>query len=198
MLPDPKKVVRIVIDLYGGREIAWKKMEADFNSIEKRWDQDFEIMGRILRAHLFVEHYLGEYLIAKNPNLSSLDKARLSFSQKLTLLTTKDTIIKSAIPGIRYLNALRNRLAHTLHASLSKKDAQHFLSDRIFCAMREARVAPAQPSSDPIDILEEFARHAGSMLHIDSSETAKIWAQAFHLAQQAETETKLSSNKQRH
>jgi hypothetical protein len=49
----------------------------------------------------------------------------------------------------------------------------------MFKAMRNARAAPEEPSYDPVDVLEEFCKHAGLMLDACSSPHGKLWAEAF-------------------
>ena len=89
-------------------------------------------------------------------------------------------------PGIRRLNAIRNRLSHTLKGEISEDDVNVFMGIPLFKSMRvEAakRFSPArEPSSEPIAILEDFAQHAGSVLHSVSTMTADVWAKAIDLA----------------
>ena len=183
MSPDPQVVVRHVIELLGGPKKAWRAIEEDYSRVAARWEQDTSAIGRILRAHLFVEHFLGEYLTAKNPELGSIDDACLSFFQKVALVGEGSGGIAYLLPGVRHLNLIRNRLAHSLKAELSQHDAQLFLAIGLFRAMREAGCAPATPSSEPIVVLEDFAKHAGLALHASSTRNAEIWAEAFRLAQ---------------
>ncbi|MFP3670621.1 hypothetical protein SB717_36660, partial [Priestia sp. SIMBA_032] len=74
------------LELMGGREKAFAAMEADYDAMKERWNQDTDSIGRILRAHLYLEHYLTEYLQHANPALGDLDEARLTFAQKANLL----------------------------------------------------------------------------------------------------------------
>ncbi len=182
MMPDPQKVAQKLIELFGGREQAVKELDADHAVIGERWGQDIVAIGRILRAHLFVEHFLTEYLIIRNPELGSLDNARLSFTQKLALVGNGNPGVEYLLPGIRHLNVIRNRLAHTLRADVSDDDVRAFLAITLFRAMREALSAPVVPSSDPIDVLEDLARHAGVSLHAISTGHSKLWAEAIRLA----------------
>ena len=59
-LPPPEVVVSKLFELYGGKEICFQRMEERFSDIRKKWDQDADTLGRILRAHLFVEHFLSQ------------------------------------------------------------------------------------------------------------------------------------------
>lgn len=118
-------------ELMGGRDKAFASMEADFDDMKERWNQDTDTIGRILRSHLYLEHYLTEYLQHANPVLGDLDEARLSFNQKVNLLRSDAEMIAMIIGGIRHLNRIRNRLAHNLKASVTEEDANVFLSQSI-------------------------------------------------------------------
>ncbi len=173
-----KAVVDFVIKSLGGRRRAFAILEAEAARIREAWGRDTTMIGRILRAHLFVEHFLGEYISKKNPKLGSLDEARLSFAQKVALVGKSDAKVLYLIPGIRHLNAMRNRIAHQLQGEITTQDAQVFLRIGMFNAMRNALVAPAAPSTDPIDVLEDFSKHSAIMLEASSSEHAEMWAEA--------------------
>jgi hypothetical protein len=182
-MPDPASVARHVIQLLGGQEKAFQVLDADFQAARQRWAQDTGKIGRILRAHLFVEHFLSEHLQAKNPNLGSLNEARITFAQKLSLIDARTSPVAYLLPGMRRLNTIRNRIAHSLHADVTEDDAREFMAARLFTAMREelAKTEQRVVSSDPIDIMEDFAIHAGSVLH--QSPMTAVWEQAFQTAQ---------------
>lgn len=74
-----------------------------------------------------------------------------------------------ALPGIKRLNAIRNRLAHRLDAKVAEEDAEVFLSDEIFKSMRIEGAKPGIPSNDPLDILEAFAQHVSVVLQHEFS-----------------------------
>lgn len=181
--PDPEAVVRELLDLYGGAEAAWRKFDQDFAQLVAAWEQDTTTIGRILRAHLFVEYFLTEYLAARNPELGSFEEARLSFAQKVALVGTSAGDVSYLLPGIRRLNTIRNRLAHGLHADVSAEDAEVFLGVDLFRAMRNARHAPQCPSKNPVDVLDEFAQHAGMALHASANPDRALWAEAFRRAE---------------
>lgn len=164
---DPERVARHVIQSLGGHEKAFQTLDEDFAHFMRRWNQDLDKIGRILRAHLFVEHFLTEYLQAKCSGLRSLEKARLTFAQKTALVEGGDATVAYLIPGIRRLNAIRNRIAHSLHASVTEEDVGVFVGIRLFMAMRNesAKRSGRIPSNDPIDLIDAFALHAGSVLH---------------------------------
>jgi hypothetical protein len=104
---DTQRVIARTIEILGGRENAKQVTDAEFAGIQERWSQDVAVMGRILRAHLFVEHYLNEHLAKANPRLGSVEQAHLTFAQKVTLLNASDAHIRSVLPGIKHLNAIR-------------------------------------------------------------------------------------------
>jgi hypothetical protein len=177
-----------VIKLLGGHDRAFAHFDADFRLLNDRWNQDTDTIGRILRAHLFVEHFLTEYLVARNPALGPLEDARLTFAQKLALIGEATGGVAYLIPGIRRLNTIRNRLAHSLSAEITSDDVNVFQGIALFKAMRDESAKPNQASTDPMDILEDFSRHTGMALHASAIRNDELWAEAIKLAA-AETET---------
>jgi hypothetical protein len=175
---DPEVFVKRLFDQYGGRDKAILALSRRFQAFSERWDQDAGTIGRIVRAHLFVEYYLTQYIQVKNPNLADIDEAKLGFAQKVALLSPGDKSIGHLIPGLRRLNKVRNRLAHTLKAEVALEDSQDLLSIDIFREMRNAGARPQLPSEDPVDILEDFAKHAGTLLESASGSEGKIWVDA--------------------
>ena len=175
---DPQSFAIRLIDLLGGREAARKLLDESHEEIARRWDQDASLMGRILRAHLFVEHYLARYLSVRNPNLGPIDDARLTFAQKVALADRSDATVSHLMTGVARLNKVRNRLAHTLNAEVTTEDRDVFLSIGMFTALRDALAQPDVPSMEPIDVLEDFARHADLAYASASDPNRALWAQA--------------------
>ncbi len=161
---DTQQFVERVLLKYGGRKATFEALDARFQQMQSRWHQNVNTMGRILGAHLFVEYYLEKYITSKNPNLNGLLDARLSFRQKVELANLSEPGLSELRIGIRRLNTIRNRLAHTLHADVTPKDVDAFLNAKHFTALRDALAAPEKPSSIPVDVLEEFARFCGIFL----------------------------------
>jgi hypothetical protein len=180
--PNPQKVVEHVLTLLGGREKAFATFDADFAMIARLWNQNTSIIGRILRCHLFVEHFITEYLTTKHPALD-FDKSRLTFSQKVDLVGSHlPPSVSHIIPGVRRLNSIRNRLSHTLTGEISIEDVSVFTSISLFEAMRREAHKPNPPSSELIVILESFAQHAGYALHSVSTLDAEVWSKAIDMA----------------
>jgi hypothetical protein len=172
-----------IIEKYGGHK-AWKaavtKQMGEFNRV---WDQDTDRIGRILRAHLAVEHFVTEFLSASNPNLGSLERARLSYAQKLDLLDTKDRSIEWMLPGLRHLGTVRNRVSHRLRVELTKADQDVFNAVELYRAMRIElnKRDPPTPIQDEVEsamaVLEDFARFASGLLHTRLDPNQHIWAE---------------------
>ena len=161
---DHNEIAKRVIELSGGKQKLNEKMDQKLAQINDKWNQDVGAIGRILRAHLFVEHFITECLIAFNPALGDLEKARLSFAQKLALIEDYSPETQELAVGIRRLNKIRNQLAHNLEAKVTDKDKESLLSVKTFSALRVALAKPEAPSDDNMDVLEDFAKHVGSRL----------------------------------
>jgi hypothetical protein len=181
-------IVRRAIELLGGKQEFFAEADRELSDVNGRWKQNVEVIGRILRAHLFVEHYIGEYLAKANPRLGALGEAKISFTQKVVLLDASNTEIALILPGIKRLNKIRNRLAHNLDAQVTEADATVFLGSNRFAALRAARAADQAQANEPIDILEDFAKHVVMALNYEFSPTSKAIYQAIqelHLGRSA-------------
>jgi len=160
-----KEVIERAIEIGGGREIVNAKVTADYQATNDLWNQEHNTIGRILRSHLFVEHFMNQVLLKKFLNVNNLKECRLSFAQKLALLKGYSNIIELIHPGLKSLNKSRNQISHNLQYKLSREDIKSFTSIKVFQAVRIALAAPGKPSDEPIEILESFAKFAGSCLH---------------------------------
>lgn len=159
-----KFIAKRIIELSDGKEKLNAEMDKKLALINDKWNQDVEAIGRILRAHLFVEHFVTECLISFNPSLGDFEKARLTFAQKLVLIESHSPELQEIAVGIRRLNKIRNQLAHNLEACVTEQDKEVLLSVKTFRALREALAAPEKPSENSMDVLEDFAKHVGSRL----------------------------------
>jgi hypothetical protein len=177
---DITALINRLFELYGGKEEFFDANEKQVAEFEEQWNQNIEVIGKVLRSHLVIETYLTRYLQFSNPNLGDVDKARLSFSQKLSIIGKKDNALLMLLPGIKRINKIRNELAHNLNLEVTDNDKAYFLSNEIFSAMRNERNARFGPASnDPLTILEEFARFAAIMLQAKSVKESAIWEQVF-------------------
>ena len=180
-MPRPKNVDRVIdrtLELLGGPERAREITDREFGEMVERWNQDVDGIGRILRAHLYVEHYMTEYVRHANPRLGSIAEARLTFSQKLALLDDALVGVSEIKPGIAQLNKIRNRLAHRLSAQLQSTDVAAFLAAPMFTSMREVATGRSMSSRPPIEVLELFAQHAAHVLAGEFNSFAKAFGQA--------------------
>src|SRR5580704_9847581 len=114
---------KTLFELYGGKDKFAKETDSEVKNFNKLWNQNYEKIGRVMRSHLVVEHFLTEYLVQESPKLN-VEDARLTFGQKINLLRNHDKIIAMLRPGIERLNKIRNRLAHNLNAEITEADAK--------------------------------------------------------------------------
>ncbi|WP_096663327.1 hypothetical protein [Polaromonas sp. AET17H-212] len=159
---DPSLLISKVLENLGGKDKAWAIIDADYRETQLRWRQDVEVLGRILRSHLYLEQYLTDYLERATPNLA-IRKAALRFSQKLDLISSLPQFAE-IIAGIKHLNVIRNRLAHRLSAKVTQADAEIFLQASLFVALRSEGAKPHEASQEPLDVLEGFAQYASTCL----------------------------------
>jgi hypothetical protein len=173
-----ERIVRRVSDLLGGVDAFRVAADGELGEINIRRDQNVVVIGRILRAHLFVEHFMTEYLAGANPRLGSLADARTTFAQEVTLLDVENPDIAAMLPGIKRLNSIRNRLAHKLDAQVTEDDARVFIGCERFAALCEATAAEEAQSNESLEILEDFARHTAVAFTYEFTPLSKAIAQA--------------------
>jgi hypothetical protein len=177
----PHETARVIlrtIELLGGPERAREVTDTEFGEMVTRWNQDTNVIGRILRAHLYVEHYLTEFIRRANPRLGSIANARLSFNQKLALLDTNSPAVVELKPGIDRLNKIRNRLAHRLSSAIEPADSHIFLAAPMFSSMRFVALGRPAATLTPIELLEQFSLHAANILAGEFNSFSKAFGQA--------------------
>lgn len=168
------KFANRVLALGGGRDRFRRLAQDEYQTFMRVWDRDTAAIGRVVRAHFTVEHFLTLNLTTANPRLGNLASARLNFAQKLALLHSGNAFLQELVPGIRRLNEIRNRFVHTVTHQLSTEDVAPLLQIPIYRALRTALAKPARPTDVPIEVIEEFARFAASTLGSETSETGRI------------------------
>ncbi len=176
---DPQLYARIITARFGGIDKLFEAAEKALAVAVSAWEQDADQIGRVVRAHLYVEHFLTAYLEARTPGLNEIDNVRLSFSQKVAFLSPDDPVAGSLLPGLKRLNLIRNRVAHTLRADLTQDDANVFRSVGIYRAMKIASGDAQALEAGPLEVLESFARFAGSLLGAGASPDADNWSPVF-------------------
>ena len=177
---DHIQLAKRVIELSGGKESFNTEIDLKLAKINEKWIQNTDVIGRILRSHLFIEHFMTECLSSLNPHLSNVNEARLTFAQKCTLLENYSAETKELAKGIKRLNKIRNQLAHNLSSTVTEQDKELFLSISYFKALRNESAKPNIPSDDNIDVLEDFAKHVGARLSdlADTDSLSKRFEQA--------------------
>ena len=79
----------------------------------------------VLKGHLLLEEALEQLISASCDVPSELEKARLTFAQKLSLVCALSPILSDSDRSfVRKLNAMRNKMAHRLDGF----DAEHELN----------------------------------------------------------------------
>lgn len=119
---------------------------------------DYDTLGYFLSCHLIIEHYLDEYL---KVNYTDLDwqSTRLTFNNKVTLISKLVINSSDHIPAIKHLNGLRNKLSHDIRFDLKTADLIPLQK-----VLKEIGEAEAVIPTEPRQILEVFTRHVCSFL----------------------------------
>jgi hypothetical protein len=152
--------------------------DLNLHEIRELWDGvDIEALGRVLRAHLTLEHYVNEHLDRRNPNLGDYRKLRLEFAQRLDLLDMAVPLVRRLLPGLKRINTIRNHYAHNPHYEVTGKDTDPFYCDPGFfepylAARFKGRGARADLS--PIEQIEAFAEFASTWLRTGTALMGKL------------------------
>jgi hypothetical protein len=125
----------------------------------------------VLRAHLVIESFLGEFLVAHYGN-DEIDELRLTFAQKAKLLPQSKSSAACVRPGIIQLNAVRNKFGHRLNHKIES----HEIS-AIYEVLRVARSGVNFAS--PVDAIEAFAPVACAFLSVPPAELQQLFMEAF-------------------
>ena len=88
------------------------------------WQNRGNSIGRIVKSHLLLEHYLNEYLRVIHPSIKNIDALKLSFKQKLNMLELPGDMIHYIGPVLDVINRLRNRLVHSLDIELKDDEIE--------------------------------------------------------------------------
>lgn len=126
-------------------------------------------IGRVLRAHLLVEHFVNEHLEKRNPNLGKWREARLDFMQKVKLLDRQAFFVRFIIRGIWTLGEIRNKFAHELSYAIPEEKMKEFFEPdahgfRSYLNAFTRKHEIGNPTK--IDIIEAFSGFASTMLRM--------------------------------
>jgi hypothetical protein len=156
---------------------------------------DLDTMGRVLRAHLVVEHFMGELLKAEGHRLTQLRDAglRLTFMHKLNLL----------YPGrgplwdcVNQLNQIRNHFAHRPDHRLNDAEARKlkdFAGAHFANYFGEYVVARGIDSPGPINTVEACAEWLAFLMQAGARALEKLATKiAEHETAMIGTEAKLA------
>ena len=156
-------------------EPHWNTIEADFHQQNKRFlalaEADHDTIGRVLRAHLVIETFLGEFLMA-HYGIDELDELRLTFAQKAKLLPKSKSSAAFVRPGIIQLNAVRNKFGHRLNHTIES----HEIS-AIYEVLQAARSGVRFASQ--VEAIEVFAPIACAFLSVSPPELEQLFMEAF-------------------
>ena len=133
--------------------------------------QDHGLIGRVLKCHLILEHYLERFL-EQHFATESIADAKLSFFQKAQLLPSQGHAAAFVRPGILKLNAIRNKFGHTLSPDLEMGELEPLSQ-----VLRVVRAGATFP--EPIDVIEAFTTVACTWLIIVPKHLQQAWADAF-------------------
>lgn len=156
-------------------EPHWAKIEENFNHQNSRFLElaaaDHDMIGRVLKAHLVIETFLGEFLMA-HYSIEDLAGLRLTFAQKAKLLPQHNSSAAFVRPGIIQLNTVRNNFGHRLNHKIER----HEIS-AIYEVLQIAR--SGIHFSSEVEAIEAFAPIACAFLSVPPRDLQQLFMEAF-------------------
>jgi len=153
----------------------WAEIETHFHIENQHFialmERPHDVLGRLLKCHLIVEHYLDRFL-KEHYGIEEVEEARLGFLNKAMLLPSKASSAAVVRPGIIKLNALRNRCGHNLTEEILFADLGP-ISQVLEIARSGARFAT------PIEAIEAFTPVACTWLIIAPHDLQELFMDAF-------------------
>ena len=146
----------------------FQNKNSDFRAL---METNHDELGRVLKCHLVIEHYLTTYL-SNHYGIDDIDQIRLSFAQKVKLLPDKGSAVSYVKKGIERVNKIRNRFGHELDAKICNGEINEL--DDVLKIMR-----PEVCSETPINRIENFTAIACTFLNVAPKEIEEIFSQAF-------------------
>jgi hypothetical protein len=121
------------IDNYFTHDSLPSLFSDSFRELDVKWNKiegvNFELVGRILICHLIIEHYLTVFIELEISRKLTLDKIRLTFSQKLKLIEDNEALKETGIiKGIEIVNMIRNKFSHNLKVVINNNDIKYLKS----------------------------------------------------------------------
>lgn len=151
------------------------EIEAHFNAENEKFKalmgKPHDTLGRLLKCHLIVEHYLERFL-SEHFGIEDVQEAKLGFFNKAMLLPSRSSSAAFVKPGVIKLNSLRNRAGHRLGASVSFDDLG---------PIREVLdiARPGTQFAEPIDAVEAFTTVACTWLVVPPKHHQQLFNDAF-------------------
>lgn len=150
-------------------------IEARFNTENAKFialmSKPHDVVGRLLKCHLVVEHYLNRFL-SEHFSIEDVESAKLGFFSKVMLLPSKATSAAFVKPGILKLNTLRNRLGHNLDSVIAFSDLGPI--SEVLAIARKGVIF-----KEPIDAIEAFTAIACTWLIVPPKEHRQLFIDAF-------------------
>jgi hypothetical protein len=78
----------------------------------------------VIRGHIFIESRLANLIESKLVEPGAIDVGRLNFHNKVGLAVALGSLPIELKQSLKTLNGLRNRLAHNVHAQITRADAE--------------------------------------------------------------------------
>jgi len=105
----------------------------DFNKGKITWKRlpaiRYDVLGRILVCHLLIENHIDKYIELSLPSDFDLEKARMSFSQKVEFAAKSHFMVAfNFVQAVKVLNKIRNSFSHDIQSGIKEDQIQVVLN----------------------------------------------------------------------
>ena len=130
---------------------------AEYKRLKSR---DHGFCGRFLTCHLLLEHFLRQFFCRAYPTIPKEAVKKLRFSQLLDLAERPNPLAgEMLVPALKYLNKIRNKLAHDLEFVPTDKDLEPIKA--ALSAIAKKRKLKIRKG---IELIEDFTDHCCGVL----------------------------------
>jgi hypothetical protein len=81
---------------------------------------------QLLQAHLYFDHVVSAILNEALANPDAISTSRMSFAQKVQLISALGLLPKGLVAPVEFMNSLRNKIAHQLDFEIADADVRDF------------------------------------------------------------------------
>ena len=119
-------------------------------------------LGRVIRAHIYIEHAIDELIDLRVQRPKYYKEARLNYNQRLHVAAALGVIRINLLPPLKKLGKLRNAFAHDPTATITRTAETEFLNSfsKLDSSVMKAAYARQRREDKHLDLDENFKKES--------------------------------------